>query len=144
MYVCVQSIIKAWKWQRVAQSGLTLCDPMDYTVHGIFQAQILEWVAIPFSRGSSQPRSPALHADSLLSEPPGKPGVPQIQFLSCDRSLLHVQPLPRPLCHPCETWRARGPGSLWTHAACSYVDSKILHLWSRHLCLLLASMKLAG
>ena len=36
--------------------ALTLCDPMNYTVHGIFQARILEWVAIPFSRGSSQPR----------------------------------------------------------------------------------------
>ena len=29
----------------------TLCDPMDYTVHGILQARILEWVAFPFSRG---------------------------------------------------------------------------------------------
>ena len=35
---------------------LTLCDLMDYTVHGILQARILEWVAILFSRGSSQPR----------------------------------------------------------------------------------------
>ena len=39
----------------------TLCDPVDYTppdssVHGIFQARILEWVAIPFSKGSSWPR----------------------------------------------------------------------------------------
>ena len=34
----------------------TLCDPRDYTVHGILQARILEWVAFPFSRGSSQPR----------------------------------------------------------------------------------------
>ena len=40
---------------KVAQSYLTLCDPMDYTVHGILQARILEWVAFPFSRGSSQP-----------------------------------------------------------------------------------------
>ena len=32
-------------------------DPMDYIVHGIFQARILEWIAIPFSRGSSQPRN---------------------------------------------------------------------------------------
>ena len=32
---------------------------MDYTVHGILQARILEWVAIPFSRGDSQPRDPA-------------------------------------------------------------------------------------
>ena len=34
----------------------TLCDPMDYTIYGILQAKILEWVAFPFSWGSSQPR----------------------------------------------------------------------------------------
>ena len=101
---------------KVAQSCPTLCNPMDYTVHGILQARILEWVAFPFSRvssqtqwnsgfphcrqilyqlshqgsprilewvaypfssGSSWPRnwagSPALQADSLPAEPPGKP-----------------------------------------------------------------------
>ena len=42
---------------KVAQSCLTLCDPMDYTVHGILQARILEWVAFPFSRVSSQSRN---------------------------------------------------------------------------------------
>ena len=41
---------------KVTQSCLTLCDPKDYTVHGILQARILEWVAFPFSRGSSQPK----------------------------------------------------------------------------------------
>ena len=41
---------------KVTQSYLTLCDPMDYTVQGILQARILEWVAFPFSSGSSQPR----------------------------------------------------------------------------------------
>ena len=41
---------------KVAQSCLSFCDPMDYTVHGIFQARILEWVPFPSSRGSSQPR----------------------------------------------------------------------------------------
>ena len=41
---------------KVAQSCPTLCDLMDYTVHGILQTRILEWVAFPFSRGSSQPR----------------------------------------------------------------------------------------
>ena len=44
----------------VSQSCLTLCDPMDWSppgspVHGILQARTLEWVAIPFSRGSSRP-----------------------------------------------------------------------------------------
>ena len=48
-----------WKYQsevKVVQSCPTLCDPMDYTVRGILQARILESVAFPFSRGSSQPR----------------------------------------------------------------------------------------
>ena len=40
----------------MTQSCLTLCDPMDYTVHEIHQARILEWVAFPFSREFSQPR----------------------------------------------------------------------------------------
>ena len=41
---------------KVAQSCLTLCDPMDNTVHGILQAGILDWLAFPFSRRSSQSR----------------------------------------------------------------------------------------
>ena len=41
---------------KVVQSCPTLCDPVDYIVHGIFQARILEWVAFPFSRGPSEPR----------------------------------------------------------------------------------------
>ena len=58
---------------KVAQSCPTLSDPIDYTVLGILQARILKWVAFPFSRQSSQPRSPALQADSLPAEPQGKP-----------------------------------------------------------------------
>jgi len=42
---------------KVAQSCPTLCDPIDYTVHGILQARIMEWVAYPFSRGSPQCRN---------------------------------------------------------------------------------------
>ena len=41
---------------KVTQSFPTPCDPMDYTVHGILQARILECLAFPFSRESSQPR----------------------------------------------------------------------------------------
>ena len=53
--------VSGWKWVKFAQSCLTLCNPMDCSplgssLHGILQARILEWVAIPFSRGSSQPR----------------------------------------------------------------------------------------
>ena len=40
------------KWKSL--SCIRLCDPMDYTVNRILQARLLEWVAIPFSRGSSQ------------------------------------------------------------------------------------------
>ena len=45
---------RTWKWKSL--SRVWLCDPMDCTAHGILQARILEWVAVPFSRGSSQPR----------------------------------------------------------------------------------------
>ena len=41
---------------KVAQLCLILCDLMDYIIHGILQARILEWVTFPFSGGSSQPR----------------------------------------------------------------------------------------
>ena len=64
---------------KVSQSCLTLCDPRDYTVHGILQARILEWVAIPFlgnlPNPGINPRSPALQADSLPAEPSEKPKV---------------------------------------------------------------------
>ena len=45
---------------------------MGYTVHGILQARMLEWVVVPFSRGSFEPRSSMLQVDSLPAEPPGK------------------------------------------------------------------------
>ena len=61
-----KSISKSWLMENpmcvlVTQSCLTLYDPMDYSspgssVHGILQVRLLEWVAIPFSRGSSLPR----------------------------------------------------------------------------------------
>ena len=43
---------------KVTHSCLTLCNPMDYTVQGILQVRILEWVVVTFSRGSYQPRDP--------------------------------------------------------------------------------------
>ena len=69
------------KWKKeseVTQLCPTLCNPMDCSlpgssVHGIPQARVLEWGAISFSRGSSQPRSPTLQADALTSELPGQP-----------------------------------------------------------------------
>ena len=69
----------------VCQSCPTLCDPVECSppcspVHGVFQARILEWVAIPFSRVSSRPRdwiqvsvSPSLAGGFFTIEAPGKP-----------------------------------------------------------------------
>ena len=70
----------------VAQSCLTLRDPVDHgppgsSVHGILRARILEWVAIPFSRGSSWPRDPwslALQAELYLLSHLGAPWTPAL------------------------------------------------------------------
>ena len=69
------------KWSEVAQSCLTLCDPVDcslpgFSVHGIPQARILGWVTISpgdLPDPGIKPGSPALEADALTSELPGKP-----------------------------------------------------------------------
>ena len=76
--------IHVWK---VTQSCQTLCNPMDCSlpgssIHEILQARILELLAFLFSKGSSQFRSPALHANSLLSEPPGNPKKTGVGSLS--------------------------------------------------------------
>ena len=84
---------------KVAQLSLTLCNPMDYTVHGILQARILEWVAFPFSRGSSQSRSPALQADSLPAELQGKPKNTGVSSLSLLQRIFPTQESNRGLLH---------------------------------------------
>ena len=77
MYVCVRA--------KSLQSCLTLCDRMDCSppgssVHGILQARILEWVAMPSSRDLPNPgiepaslAAPELHVDSLLLSHHGSP-----------------------------------------------------------------------
>ena len=90
MKVCAKSL----------QSWLTLCDPMDYSppdssVHGLLQAGILQWVAILFSRGSSQPRDRTRHlphweADSL---PLSREGGQRISAPDCPL-LLQIPVLP--------------------------------------------------
>ena len=89
-------------FSRVQLCGPMDCSPPGSSVQGILEASLLEWVAISFSRGSSwgspgiEPTSPALQADSLLSEPLGKPpqfsGIIKIQLL---RKLRHTTPLPQ-------------------------------------------------
>ena len=75
-------------WERKWKSCLPLCDPLDYTVHGILQARILEWLSCPppGDRPNSriEPRSPILQVDSLPAEPQGKPkntGVGSLSLL---------------------------------------------------------------
>ena len=68
---------------------------MDYTVHGIFQARILEWVTFPLSRGSPQPRDQTqvscIEADSLPAEPQGKPNNTGVGSLSLLQWLFPTQ-----------------------------------------------------
>ena len=79
-----------------------LCDPMDRSlpgssVHGISQARILKWVAISFSRGSSQPRdqtkspvSPSLAGRFFTTETPGKPLWDDSHILYSDMGLYYM------------------------------------------------------
>ena len=94
------------------QSCLTLCNPLDYRLpgysdHGIFQTRTLKWVAISYSRGSSQPRDrnhipciSCIAGGFFTIVPPGKPGwlflnptkyFPLLRHLLFLRSSLTVQ-----------------------------------------------------
>ena len=68
---------------------------MDYTAHGILQARILEWVAIPSPAELPDPEielgSPALQADSLPAEPPGKPKNTGVGSLSLLQGIFLTQ-----------------------------------------------------
>ena len=78
---------------KAAQSCLTLCNLMDYTVHGILQAEY--WSEQPFPSPGDlpspgiEPRSPTLQADSLPAELPGKPSVCQVGCYLTDRGGHH-------------------------------------------------------
>ena len=70
------------EWVKSLSSVGLFCDPMDgslpgSSVHGIFQARILEWVAISFSRGYPQPRAQThisyIKGGFFTTEPPGEP-----------------------------------------------------------------------
>ena len=91
---------------------------MDYIVHGILQARILEWVAFPFSgdlpNPAIEPRSPTLQADSLPTELQGKPT--ETQVLSY---FLHPQ-------HPKQsTHRSSAVGSL--HVSPEFTSPLVMH-----------------
>ena len=112
---------------------------MDYSppgscVHGISQAGILEWVAIFFPKGSSRPRdgpctmsplSPALQADSLPTEPLGKP---QASWQNCGPRL---RPLPAHLqftfCFFCQV--DISPSNLWCLICLPFLDQSFKSWW---------------
>ena len=85
---------------KFAQSCLTLCDSMGYTVYRILQARILEWVDSTspgdFPNPAIEPKSPELRMDSLPSEPKGKPkntgvgGLSLLQWSSRPRNPARV------------------------------------------------------
>ena len=84
---------------KVAQSCPTLSNPRDYTVHVILQTRMLEWAAVPFSRGlpnpGIKPRSPTLQANSLPSELPAKPkntGVGSLALLQRTFLTQEIEP----------------------------------------------------
>ena len=86
----------------VAQLCPTLCNPMEWPCQtplsmGTLQARILEWAAMPSSRGSShpgiEPRSPTSQTDSLPFEPPGKPKNTGVDSLSLLQGIFPTQEL---------------------------------------------------
>ena len=86
----------------VAQSCPTLCDPMDCSpsgssIHGILQARILQWLSFlspgDLPNPGVEPRSPALQADALTSEPPGK--LPKIVLFIVGESQKFLKQLTR-------------------------------------------------
>ena len=89
--------------RKVALSCWTLCDPVDYTVRGILYARILEWVAFPFSRRSSQPRDQTqvshIAGGFFTSRATGKRKNTGVGNLSLMQQIFPTQELNRGLLH---------------------------------------------
>ena len=90
---------------KVTQLCLTVCNPMDYKVHGILQARILEWVAFPFPRGSSQSRDQSqvshIAGGCFTSWATGKPQNTGVGILSILQRIFLTQESNRGLL-PCK------------------------------------------
>ena len=121
---------------KVAQLCPTLCDPMDYTLHGILQARILRWVAFPFSRGSSQPQdrtqvSCTAGGFFTKEKPPGSPRI--LEWVTYPFSRVSFQPRnwTRVSCIAGRfftSWATRDTNSLIYDICFSLSD--LLHCWS--------------
>ena len=99
---------------KVNQSCATPCDPMGSPVHGILQARILEWVAFPFSRGSSQPRDQTqvshIVGRFFTSWATGKPKNTGVGSLSLFQQIFLIQESNWGLLH---CWWIFLPTKLW-------------------------------
>ena len=88
---------------KLTQSCLTFCNSMNYTVHGILQVRILQWVAVPFSRGSSQPRDQTqvscMAGGFFTSWTQGKPKNTGVGSLSFLQQIFLTQELNQRLLH---------------------------------------------
>ena len=109
------------------------CIPLGSSVHGILQTIILEWVAISFSREYSWPRnqtrSPALQADSLPSEPPGKSTTlndPTIPLLDIHPEEIIIEKDTRILMFTAELFTIT---KTWKQPRCPSTDERINKLW---------------
>ena len=78
--------LKGKKWKQLYITDPTDCSPPGSSIHGILQARILEWVAIPFSRGSSRPRNwtciSCIAGRFFTTEPPGK----RLEWIVCRKT----------------------------------------------------------
>ena len=111
----------------------TLCDSMDYTIHGILQAGTLEWVPFAFSRDLPnpriKPRPPPLQVDPLPAEPQGKPKNTGVGSLSHLQRIFPTQDSDRDLLH-CRRilYQPSYQGRNWGPSACT-ADLGICHIF---------------
>ena len=94
---------------KVTQSCTTLCDPLNYTVHRILQAKILEWVAFPFPGYLPNPRikpTPlTLQTDSLPVDPQGKPSISKSRDITLLTKVCLFKAMVFPVVlYGCESW----------------------------------------
>ena len=131
-----------WKWKSLSHVQLFVTPWTDYTILGILEARILEWVAFPSYRGSSQPgiepRSPALQVDSLPAKPQRKPkniGVGSLSLLQwifptqeSNLSLLHCRRILYQLSYQSPTFLYYTLNiSITGHAALIYIYEPLLN-----------------
>ena len=116
-------LVMSLRWGEVTQSCPTLCDPTDRSlpgssIHGIFQARILEWVAISFSRGSSRPRDQT-EVSRIVDRR-------FTVWATREKSLLTWVSL---FFHP-DMLKRSGYCSADCSTSCSFLVASIWHLWS--------------